>query len=262
MRTILACKHREPGMLGGENDGQDGEWQNEDEQTEAAYRMNDARLAKSGLKKDQGRAGMRTKAESEAHNREVQGIPKCDTCRGRHRCHPCPNSLAQDFNFNAREAEMKNITCNYKVSKNFDTIRCQGRGHVANMHEVIVNEQLKRGAKTDPKRSMPKGVTSARGPRQPSAGTRPKAKTASRAKPAARRPGAPAAARTGKPKSSPRRTTGRPSGGKGTSRRREPVRAAGEETDGEDANDNEVGDGEDQEQTEDEAQVEENERRD
>ena len=187
MRAVLARRHKEPAMFAGDGDGQDGDGQSDDDETEPGYRMNDARLAMSGLKKDKGRANVRSKAESDAHSREVQTIPKCDTCRGRHHCHPCPNSVAQQFNFNAREAEIKNITCNYKVSKNFDTIRCQGKGHVAAMHEHIVNEQLKRGARTDPKRAMPKGVTGARGPRQPGAATKPGAKTASRTKPAARR---------------------------------------------------------------------------
>ena len=269
MRVVLQTKHREPGMAAAEQDGTQDGTQDEDEEDEAepGYRMNDARLAKSGLKRDGGRAKARTKAESEAHDREVHMIPKCDTCRGRHRCHPCPNSLAREYKFDAREAEMKGVICNYQVSKNFDTIRCQGKGHVAAMHEHVVNEQLRRGAPTDPRRNTPKGVTGARGPKQTGGGTRPSAANASRGKAAAprgksatRRSGAPSASRPGKPKGTAKRGTGRPVS-RPPGKRREPARVAGEETDGED---NEVppetGDGEDQDnQTEDEVQTDGNE---
>ena len=151
---------------------------------------------------------------------------------------------------------MKGITCNYKVSNKFDAIRCQGKGHVAMMHKHIVDEQLKRGAKTDPKWVPVKGVTGARGPRQPGAATRPGAKAGARGKPAARRPGAPSTARSARPKGNPKRSSGRPTGTRTPGKRRERARVAGEETEGEDVNDEGNVGGEDQdEQTEDEGQA-------
>ena len=72
-------------------DGQDGDGQEYD--IEPAFRTSDARQAKSGLKG--ARSDQWTQAEREAHKQELDRIPKCDTCSGRHRCHPCPNGVAR-----------------------------------------------------------------------------------------------------------------------------------------------------------------------
>ena len=61
--------------------------------TEAVHRLNDARLARGGLKKPSGNYDARAKAKQQA---ALQAVKRCDKCGGRHN-DACPNPLLKEI---------------------------------------------------------------------------------------------------------------------------------------------------------------------
>ena len=96
---------------------------------EQAAALNDLRQAWGGLRG--GTQRQLSEKQRKDKQAQLEKVPRCDECGGRHLVKPCPNTYAKRVSWDAQEAARNNKQCSYHEPR-YPLVACGGRGRHLN----------------------------------------------------------------------------------------------------------------------------------